>query len=245
MNSATIDVQTPDGVADCYLTRPDADGEHPAVLLVIDAVGLRPEIERVADRIAEQGYVVLAPNAFYRGGRAPQWETPDFSDHDAAGAFMQKIGPLMAELTPEAMASDSDAYLSRLAQESDSAVGVTGYCFGGRMGWHVAAFHPDRVAAFAGFHTGGMVSEGDDSAHLLADRVAAEVYWGHADKDRSMTADNIATLDRAMDEGGVTHTTEVYDAAHGFTMADLSAFDEPSRERHFDALFGLLERRLA
>ena len=60
MNGSTVDVPTPDGVADCYLTSPD-DGEHPGVLLMIDAIGLRPRIEEMADRIAAQGYVVLAP----------------------------------------------------------------------------------------------------------------------------------------------------------------------------------------
>ena len=65
-----IDVTTQDGVADAYLARPD-DQRRPAVLLVMDAYGLRPQIERMADRIATQGYVVLAPNVFYRAGRSP------------------------------------------------------------------------------------------------------------------------------------------------------------------------------
>jgi dienelactone hydrolase len=80
MNGSTIDVPTPDGVADCYLTKPAGDGAHPGVLFMIDAIGLRPRIEEMADRIAAQGYVVLAPNVFYRAGRAPLWETPDLHD---------------------------------------------------------------------------------------------------------------------------------------------------------------------
>jgi carboxymethylenebutenolidase len=76
MNGSTIDVATPDGVADCYLSKPAGDGVHPGVLFMIDAIGLRPRIEEMADRIAAQGYVVLAPNVFYRAGRAPLWETP-------------------------------------------------------------------------------------------------------------------------------------------------------------------------
>jgi carboxymethylenebutenolidase len=246
MNSSTVDVETPDGVADCYVTRPDGAGTHPAVLLMIDAVGLRPEIEKVADRIAAEGYVVLAPNVFYRAGRAPLWETPDLSDPDAGAKFMGILGPLMAELTPDVVAADSAAYLDRLTEMTDAPVGITGYCMGGRLGWQVSAAHPERVAAFAGFHTGGMVTDGDDSPHLVADHVTAEVYWGHADHDRHMTTDNIATLDQAMDDAGVTHTTQVYkEAAHGFTMADLAAFDEAARERHFDALFALFGRQLS
>ena len=41
---------------------------HPGVLFMIDGIGLRPRIEEMADRIAAQGYVVLAPNAFYGAG---------------------------------------------------------------------------------------------------------------------------------------------------------------------------------
>lgn len=240
-----IDVQTRDGVADCYLTRPTGDGGHPGVLFVMDAIGLRPQIEEMADRIAAQGYIVLAPNVFYRGGRAPLWATPNLEDAEARGRFFRTLGPLMGALTAEAVAADGRAYLDRLGELSDGPVGVTGYCFGGWFGWMVAAAHPDRVGALGGFHTGRMVTEDQDSAHLLAARIRAEVYWGHADQDPSMTVQNIAALEQAMDDAGVHHTTEVYeDAQHGYTMADTSAYDEAAAERHFEALFALLDRAI-
>ena len=76
------------------------------------------------------------------------------------------------------------------------------------------------------FHTGRIVTD-DDSPQLLAPKVTAEVYWGHADQDQSMTPDNIEALDRAMNEAGVRHTTELYEgAAHGYTMSDMGAFNE-------------------
>jgi carboxymethylenebutenolidase len=245
MNGSIIDVPTRDGVADCYLTKPAGDGAHPGVLFVMDAIGLRPRIEEMADRIAARGYIVLVPNVFYRGGRAPLWETPDLDDSEARGRFFRTLGPLMGALTPEAVAADGRAYLDRLAELSDGPVGVTGYCFGGWLGWMVAAAHPDRVAAIGGFHTGRMVTDDQDSAHLLAVRVRGEVYWGHADQDPSMTAQNIAALDQAMDDAGVRYMTEVYEGAqHGYTMADTGAYNEAAAERHFDALFALLDRAI-
>ena len=167
MNGSTIDVPTPDGVADCYLTKPAGDGARPGVLFMIDAIGLRPRIEQMADRIAAQGYVVLAPNVFYRAGRAPLWETPDLHDPDSRGRFFQSLGPLMGAFTPAAVAVDGGAYLDKLGELTDGPVGVTGYCFGGRLGWMIAAAHSDRVAALGGFHTGRMVTDDEDSPHLL------------------------------------------------------------------------------
>jgi carboxymethylenebutenolidase len=240
-----IDVETPDGVADCYLTRPDDDASHPGVLFVIDAIGLRPQTKQMADRIAAQGYVVLAPNLFYRAGRAPIWPDVNLADVDARAEFMKTLGPLAAALTPAAMAADGGTYLDKLAELTEGRVGITGYCMGGRHGWQIAASHPERVAALGGFHTGGMVTDADDSPHLRAPEVKASVYWGFADNDGSMTPENIATLDQAMDAAGVEHTTEVYAGAmHGYTMADQGAYNEAAAERHYAALFDLLKHKL-
>lgn len=240
-----IEVETPDGVADCYLTRPDDDAPHPGVLFVIDAIGLRPQTKQMADRIAAQGYVVLAPNIFYRGGRAPLWPDVNLANPEQRAEFMKALGPLAGALTPAAMAADAGAYLGKLAELTDGKVGITGYCMGGRHGWQIAASYSDRVGALGGFHTGGMVTDADDSPHLRAPEVKATVYWGHADNDQGMTPENIATLNGAMDAAGISYKTEVYPgAAHGYTMADQGAYNEAAAERHFDALFDLLSRTL-
>ncbi|MGC9221787.1 MAG: dienelactone hydrolase family protein [Solirubrobacteraceae bacterium] len=243
MNDSMIDVQTPDGTADCYLTRPDDNDAHPGVLFMIDAIGLRARTKEMADRIAAQGYVVLVPNLFYRAGRAPVWEDVNLADPDARGAFMASLRPLMEALTAEAMTADGGAYLAKLGELTDGKVAITGYCMGGRHGWQIAASYPDRVAALAGFHTGQMVTGEENSPHLRAPDVRATVYWGFADNDPSMTAENIATLNAAMDAAGISYTSEVYPGAmHGYTMSGQGAYNEAAAERHFEALFDLLAR---
>jgi carboxymethylenebutenolidase len=245
MRSSTIEIQTPDGVADAYLTQPDDGERHPGVLFVMDAYGLRPRIEEMADRIARRGYVVLAPNVFYRAGRSPVLPFPDMSEESARGEFFKQVRPLMGELTPERIAADGGAYLDELAKHADEPFAITGYCMGVRFGLRVAAAHPDRVAALGGFHGGGLVTDDPDSPHTVATELRAELYLGHADNDGSNSPEQIAALDRALDDAGVTHRTEVYDgAAHGYTMADTPVYDERAAERHFDELFGLLERAL-
>jgi carboxymethylenebutenolidase len=79
--------------------------------------------------------------------------------------------------------------------------------------------------------------------HVSAGALRAELYLGFADDDPSMTAEQIATLERALDEAGVRYRSDVYEGArHGYTMADTPAYDEAARERHFRELRALLER---
>jgi carboxymethylenebutenolidase len=186
---------------------------------------------------------VLAPNVFYRAGRAPVMPAPNLVDPEARTAFFESLRPLMEQLSPEALARDGAAYLDRLGE---GPVAITGYCMGGRVGWWIAAAHPDRVAALGIFHGGRFVTDDSDSPHRAADRLRAELYLGHADDDPSMTPEQIEALDRALDEAGVQHRTEVYEGArHGYTMSDTAAYNEAAAERHFQELLALIERALA
>jgi carboxymethylenebutenolidase len=241
MDGMIVDIGARDGVADAYLVKPDGEPSG-GVLFIMDAFGLRPTIYEMADRIAADGYVVLAPNVFYRAGRAPVFELPDLSDPDRRMSFFQSLRPLMEALTPDRLAGDGAAYLDYLAQAGASGpVAITGYCMGARVGWRIAAAHPDRVAALGGFHAGGLVTDAPDSPHLSASELRAELYLGFADQDPSMTAEQVETLRQALDEAGVRHRVEVYEGAqHGYTMADTPAYDEAARERHFRELAALL-----
>jgi carboxymethylenebutenolidase len=238
-----VDIQTPDGVANAYLARPD-DEPHPGVLFIMDAFGVRPAIEQMVDRIAGWGFTVLAPNVYYRGGRDPV-HLPE--DPEKRGEyFASTIRPLMDQLTPERLASDGKAYLEALAEnDAMEPVAITGYCMGGRVGWWIAKAHPERVAALAGFHTGGLVSDDAESPHLSAPDVHAETYWAFADEDQSMTAEQIATFEQALEDADDRYRIEVYEGAkHGYTMVDSPVYDEAAAERHFRELRGLLERAL-
>jgi carboxymethylenebutenolidase len=235
VRTETIEIVTPDGVADAYLARPD-EHRHPGVLFLMDVHGLRPTIEEMIARIAGDGYVVLAPNLFYRAGRA-----------GTLPSGFDNLRPLIEELTPQRIAADGRAYLDYLADVAEAGpVAITGYCMGGRVGWRIAAAYPDRVGALAGFHVGGLVTDDPASPHRSADKLRAELYFGFADQDRSMTAEQIAALEKALDEASVTYRSELYDGAqHGYTMADVPAYDEAAGERHFKELGALLERALS
>jgi len=246
MNGEMVDISTQDGVADAYLSRPAGqDGNLPGVLFIMDAFGLRPRIEEMVDRITARGFVVLAPNVLYRAGRAANMEMPDLEDPAQRDPFFARLRPAMAELTPERIASDGAVYLDYLGELASPPFAITGYCLGGRIGWRITVDYPDRVAALAAFHTGGLVSDDKDSPHLSAGEISAEVYLGYADNDPSMTPQHVAALEQALEEAGVRYRSELYEgAAHGYTMSDTAAYDEAAAERHFIELFALLDRTI-
>ncbi|GAA3787527.1 dienelactone hydrolase family protein [Streptomyces chiangmaiensis] len=244
----SVDLPTKDGTADAYLTYPDDGSPHPAVLLYMDAFGLRPRLRQMADRLAENGYTVLVPNVFYRHGRAPLVELPDFIDTSERPEIFQQIVPLLRSLTPDLVERDADAYLRWLAdcpQAADGPIGVTGYCMGARLALRTAGACPERVAAVAGFHGGQLAADAPDSPHLVADRITAEVYFGHADQDSSLPPEQIERLDKALTEAGVRHRSEVYPGAHhGYTQADTSSYNAEAAEHHWRELLALLDRTL-
>ncbi|MFE4968507.1 dienelactone hydrolase family protein [Streptomyces sp. NPDC056660] len=241
-----VDITTEDGVADAYLAHP-ADGlPHPGVLFYQDAYGIRPHLKAMADRLAGAGYTVLVPNVFYRSGRTPVIDLPEFIDPSADPTIWQRIMPIMMSLTPEFSDRDSAAYLDWFAQSplvAEGPVAITGYCMGARLAVRTAAAFPDRVAAVGGFHGGRLVTEEADSPHLLAPGIRAEVYFGFADQDQSMTEEQIRTFEEALTAAGVRNTCEIYRGAeHGYTQADTPSYSAEAAERHWDALLGLLKR---
>ncbi|MEU6352406.1 dienelactone hydrolase family protein [Streptomyces sp. NPDC047072] len=244
-----IDITTPDGTVDAYLAHPDDGAPHPAVLLYMDAFGLRPHLKSMADRLAAEGYTVLVPNVFYRFGPAPVVELPDFINPAERPEIIQSIGPAARTLTPEGAMRDAAVYLEWLedsALTTDGPVGVTGYCMGAGLALRTAGTHPGRVAAAAGFHGAHLATDAPDSPHLLAGHITAELYFGHADNDSTNPAEQIDRLEKSLTEAGVAHRSEVYEGAHhGFTQADTAMYGAEATDRHWAALLELFARRLS
>lgn len=249
MASTHFDVPTPDGMADAYAAWPDEGDGFPGVLLYPDIFGLRPVITGMVDEIASHGYYVLAPNFFYRHGRSPApEEAPDLTDPAQREAAFDRLLPLMRQHSAESAVRDAEGFLDFLLGQpevADGPVGTTGYCFGGVLAFRTAAAEPDRVAAAASFHAGGLVTDDADSPHLLAGSVSAEVHFGHAAQDDSMTPQQVTALEEALEHAGATYTSEVYpDTLHGFAIADIPWFNSAARDRHWERLLFLLARAL-
>jgi carboxymethylenebutenolidase len=245
-----IEIPVPDGTAEAYVARPDAGGEaRPGVLFLMDAIGIRPRIAEMCDRIASWGYVVLAPNVFYRDGDVDAvGPHADLRQPGAREEFFAGAMPRVHGLTSDLAVPDIAAYVAALRGlegVADGPIGVTGYCMGARLAVRAATGHPDDVAACGGFHAGGLVTDEPDSPHVGLGSARAAFVFGHADNDGSMPPEAVAALGETLAAHGLEARNEVYaDAPHGYSMADTSMYDEAAAERHFAELKALLDRTL-
>jgi carboxymethylenebutenolidase len=245
-----ISIELADGAADATFAHPVGDRRHPGVILYMDAYGLRPAFDAIVERIASHGFAVLAPNLFWRTAGVPVHpELAELMQAEDRAPLFAVLRSNMSELTPERSVSDSGTWLEWLAASEhvgDGPVGVAGYCMGGGHAMRAAAAYPERIAAVATYHAGNLANaEAADSPHLLAPRLAAEVYVAHADNDHSAPPEQQQRLEEALAAAGVTHHAEVYaGATHGFTQSDTPAFDADAAERHERTLLALLERTL-
>jgi carboxymethylenebutenolidase len=245
-----IDIPAAEGTAEALVARPSTGtGPFPGVILYMDAFGLRPRIQEMAQRIADWGYVVLAPNVFYRDGTAAELApATDMTTQQGREAAGRAAFPRIGRLTPDKALPDIDAWISALAALDGVApgpIGTVGYCMGARLAVRTATSHPEVVAACGGFHAGGLATDEPDSPHLGLGKARARFVFGHADHDRSMAPDAVARLGKALQAAGLEASNVIYEGApHGYTMADTSAFHPDATERHFRELRALLDRTL-
>jgi carboxymethylenebutenolidase len=240
-------ITTPDGTCTVHLFTPDGPESGvpwPGVIMYVDAGGVRDTFHGMAAKLAGFGYAVLLPDVYYRSG---EWAPFDMATAFTDEQERRRLFGMIGSITPDRMTSDATAFFDYLAARPEVAgerFGVCGYCMGGRTSVVVAGRVPDRVAAAASFHGGGLVTDTPDSPHLLADRMTATVYVGGAENDASFTTDHAEQLEKALTAAGVSHTIEWYSAGHGFAVPDNPPYDAAADERHWSAMTELFAAAL-
>ena len=236
-----VKIPTADGVCGASLHTPaPGAGPWPAVIMYPDAGGVRGTFHDMAQRLADLGYAVLLPDPYYRAGAYEPFDgATAFTDPDERA----RLRELIATVTEEGAARDTEAMLAFLAEQPEVApgtkVGTTGYCMGGSFALTAAGRVPDRVGAAASFHGGNIASTAPDSPHLLAGSMRAKVYIAGAENDRSFDDEQRDRMSTALRDAGVDHVLVTYPAAHGFAVPDNPTYDEAAAERHWQALADL------
>jgi carboxymethylenebutenolidase len=247
MSEREIDIRTADGTCDAFLYLPDGkgNGPWPGVIYMPDIGGIRAANQESAKRLAGEGYAVLLVNVFYRTSHTPL--TPPFRSLEG-DARNRRMGELAGPLTPAAIERDANAYIDALAAQdgvAQGAMGGVGYCFTGKLAMYIAAARPEKIAAAASFHGGGLWTAAPDSPHLVLPRIKAQLYFGHATNDRSMPQEAIDNLETALKAWGGKYESEVYEGAfHSWTTLDSPVYNAPQAERAYKKLVDLLKATL-
>ena len=240
-----IEVETPEGKADCYFVHPSS-GTHPGVLLWPDAFGLRPAMKQMGQRLAASGYSVLVVNPYYRSTKAPFLpEGADFGDVDTR----KKIMAMMSTLTAQTHVTDANAFIAYLDTQPtvsrDRKMGTMGYCMGGPITMRTAAARPDRIGAAASFHGGRLVTDDADSPHLLVPKIRAQTLIAIAENDDEREPEVKNVLRNTFDQNDLKAEIEVYEGAlHGWCPPDSRVYNEVQAERAWSRLLALLESAL-
>ncbi len=235
----TIMVKTADGICPASLAR----GGRIGAILYMDAFGVRPALDQMAERLAGHGYTVIVPDLFYRAGAYGPFDTRTaFANEETRGQLMGLMGATSQAMT----IADTAAFIDALdVAGADGPVGTVGYCMGGARALHAAAAYPERVKAAASFHGGNLASDADDSPHRVVGRIKGTVYVGVAGVDRSFPPEQSALLAQALREAGIDHVIENYvGKAHGWCVPDHSVFDHDGAERHWRRLTTLFAEAL-
>jgi len=188
-----------------FVARPEEKGSFPGMLVFQEAFGVNPHIRDVAQRIASEGYVAIAPELFHRS-TAPGFEGryDDF----------QSVVPHMKALTEQGLSDDVRASYEWLRDSSHvtpERIGSIGFCMGGRVSFLANATVALRAAI--SFYGGGIApSLLPRAANLQAPML---FFWGGLDKH--IPQDQIRSVIDAVKAAGKPYiNVEISDADHGF-----------------------------
>jgi carboxymethylenebutenolidase len=228
----TVEFASNGSTASGYLATPPS-GRGPGVLVLQEWWGLNPQIKGVADRLAAEGFVALAPD-LYHGELAEHTE-------------MDKAAQLMTSLPPDRAARDMggavDHLLASDAVTSDK-VGVIGFCMGGMLTLLVAALQGDKVGAAAPFYGAPI----DPSMQPDWSNLTAPVDGHLAEKDDFFPLDAMQQLEQQLKGMGKDVTFHVYPGTgHAFANEHdpLGTRDEEAADKAMARAVQFLRSKLA
>jgi carboxymethylenebutenolidase len=204
-----INISTTDGSIPAYRAAPAAGDAHPVVLVVQEIFGVHEHIKDVCRRLAKLGYLAIAPELYARQGEV------------AKLASVEEIRKVVAAVPDAQVLSDLDASLAWAARNSGDAdrLGITGFCWGGRITW-LYTCHQAKVKAGVAWY-GKLTGETSRLTPAfpvqLAGQLKAPVLGLYGGQDQGIPLDDVEKMKAALKESGSASTIRVYsDAPHAF-----------------------------
>jgi carboxymethylenebutenolidase len=237
-----VNVTSRNGVIASFAVCPEGPGPYPGIILYMDAPGIREELRNLARRIAKHGYFCLLPDMYYRLGSLR------FDMVRRAEGMRPTMFAAMNSLTNALVTEDTAAWLGFLdAQEKvkPGPVGCVGYCMSGRYVTTVAARFSNRIAAAASLYGVGIVTDAEDSPHLLIDRIKGEMYFAFAETDEHVPDNVIPTLRKTLDKAGTKYGLDIYPGSrHGFQFPERDVYETHAAEASWAKIIALWDRNL-
>lgn len=241
-----LDIITPGGEMNTFITHPEEGGPHPLVIFLMDAPGKREELHDMATRLGTAGYYVMLPNLYYRRVR-------EFAiNPDNRAEMVAHMNSLTNVMVCEDVLACMDFAIGEGEGRGEAAaaknrpVGAVGYCMSGPFAFAAAAAFPDRMRAAASLHGVRLCTEALDSPHRQADRINGELYFGCAETDEWAPKEMIDALDAHLKTVGCNYRIEWYPGTmHGFVFPRREGvYHKAAAERHWERLLDLFARNL-
>lgn len=204
VQTKTINITSDSQVYSAYTAAPAAEGNYPAIVLIHSFKGFEPGYQTIVDRIAEDGYVVVAPF----------WQT-------------YAVSPSDDEV--EALIRNSIAYLETRDDVDNERLGLTGFCAGGR---YTMLFLPQikkfkSGVAWYGFpYTGGTELQPDKPASMI-NQLDVPMLIIHGTRDQVSNVTDIYRYAGELDAANKYFELKVYQGEpHGFMIKKNGEFSE-------------------
>ncbi|MBE9168604.1 dienelactone hydrolase family protein [Pleurocapsales cyanobacterium LEGE 06147] len=227
-------IPTPDGQMPAFLFTHPENSCKPAILLLMEAFGLTSHIRDVAVRIANEGYVVLVPDLYYR-------ELPNnkfgYDKVEQAMAMMWRLdfGKPMEEDIRAAL-----AYVKSRSNVYPDRVGVTGFCLGGGLTFFTACKFSAEISAAAPFY--GMVL---DEWIEAVKNITVPIYLFFGGVAPFIPRDRIQQIEARFQQLGKEYTLKIYpDANHGFFCNERSSYQQAAAADSWHELIGFFQKHL-
>ena len=247
MREYETEVTTVDGQMDVFICHPEENGPYSAIIMYMDAPGIREELRDMARRLGTVGYYVMLPNLYYRSGREGHYGY-DLSRIRIDEAEREKMFDVMRTLTNARVVSDTQPLLDYARADnnaSDSPLGCVGYCMSGQFVVSIGAAYANDFAAIASFYGVGILTDEEDSPHLKAKDIEASLYLAFASNDPWVPNTTLDSLPRIMEQAGVKHRVEIYpNTEHGFAFPERPVYVKAAGERHWERLLSPFGREL-
>jgi carboxymethylenebutenolidase len=252
MIDKTINVPTPSGRMETFVTHPEEGGPFPAVVVYMDVWGMREELLDIARRVATTGYYCLVPDLYYRQGRVRN----EFRNEHGRMVSMERLDAdkqervraPMRKLTDAMVLEDTAALLQFLEPDRNArrgAMGSIGYCAGGRWVFRAAGTFPDRFRANASLHGSFLVTDKADSPHLLAPLFEGELYCGFAQNDYAAPLPTVEALNRHLAGYPVRYRYEIHPGArHGYALPERDIHEKRAANRDWELIFAMFNRQI-